>query len=264
MAIRTIFTTAADCERDEALGWQEFVASCAPLARRLLEHYFPSLQPELDAHVTHVFRQAHKDDNAWFAGLHFANEREFLMAFRELVFACARPAARIPTPEVSVEQARALLSDLPVVERELLWMLVKGYDARQTADILMNTDATATALDEKSRERVAQLAPGGRGSGATRALLELAENARTADCPPLKTFNNLINGQISWHERDRAERHMGECLYCVDRFTAFQEMIWLGRHNHPLSQPEVQRIIGELGLPRKKKGIVARLFPKSA
>jgi hypothetical protein len=264
MTIRTIFTMTADCARGERQGWAEFVRDYAPIAHLLLEHYFPTLRPELDAHVTGVFQRARAGENAWFRDLRFTNDREFLMAMRELVFAFARAAARVPLPEVSPEQARALLHDLTVVERELLWVILKGYGVPQTASILMNADSTTAAVAELAQPRFAQLAAGSPAeSGLGRALTELAERAATPECPPLKVFNNLINGQISWQDRDRTEQHLRDCLYCLDRFTSLQEMLWYQRRAQPLGPMQVERVLAGLGFARRK-GLVERLFSRSA
>ena len=80
VAVRTIFSMAEDCARGERLGWQEFVRDYAPIARTLLDHFFPMLAPEMDTHVAAVFQRARANDNAWFQQLKFHNEREFLMA----------------------------------------------------------------------------------------------------------------------------------------------------------------------------------------
>ncbi len=264
MAIRTIFTMAEDCARDEVQGWLEFVRGYAPIARNLLQHYSPALEPELDLHITRVFQRARDNGNAWFAGLHFANEREFLMAFRELVFAYVRAAGRETVPQVSLDQAREALRDLTVVQRELLWMFVKRYDAPQAAAILMNAESTARELQESIQARLTLLMAGGESAEVVRALLEHTEETRTPDCLPLKTFNNLINGQISWQERDRAERHISGCMHCLDRFTSFQEMIWHARQATPLSESESEQLLRSLGVSPKFKGLMARLLRKTA
>src|SRR5438270_6233475 len=145
MPIRTIFNMAEDCARGERQGWYEFVRDFAGMVRKLLLHYFPSLEPEIEQHVVAVFERARQQNGAWFGTLHFANEREFLMSFRELVFAYGREHARLPTPPVSLEQMRTVMADLTVVERELLWLFVKGYTAEQIAPMMMNAAATSQA-----------------------------------------------------------------------------------------------------------------------
>ncbi len=254
---------AEDCARGERVGWCEFARDYAPVGRALLGHYFPTLRPDLNDHVTGVFQRARAEANAWFRDLQFANEREFLMAFRALAFGYARPVARMPAPELSIEHARELLRGFPVVQRELFWMYVKGYDAPQTAAILMNADATAAAVQKAGADRFAQLVPGGRPEGAVTTLLEAAEKAHTPECLSLKTCNNLVNGQISWQDRDRAERHIGECVHCLDRFTSFQEMIWYRQAAQPAGESDVRATLAGLALP-PGKGVLARLFSKSA
>ncbi len=252
-----------ECARGQRRGWQEFARDYVPVTRALLGHYFPTLRPELDEHVRGVFGRARAEANAWFRGLQFANEREFLMAFRALAFGYARPLARMPAPELSVVHAQALLREFPTAQRAFVWMYVKGYDAAQTAAILMNADVTAAAALKTGADRLAQLVPGGRPDGPLTVLLEAAEKAYTPECLMLKTCNNLVNGQISWQDRDRAQQHMADCVHCVDRFTSFQEMIWYRREARPLGEAAVNALLGSLGLS-PAKGMIGRLFSKSA
>src|SRR4051794_12819047 len=121
MAIRTIFTMVEDCAAGVRLGWYEFVRDYGGITRTLLGHYFPVLKPDLGQHVAGFYGRAHADDNAWCKGLNFQNEREFMMSYRELVFAYGRTAARVPVPELSLDQFREIVKDLSVVEREVLW-----------------------------------------------------------------------------------------------------------------------------------------------
>ncbi|HZU21523.1 MAG TPA: hypothetical protein VE998_01750 [Terriglobales bacterium] len=254
-----------DCARGERQGWFEFIRDYAPLGRTLLQHYFPSLDPELAQHQLGVFRRAAEDQNQWFRGLHFSNEREFLMSFRELVFAYGREHARLPAPPVSLEQMRTVMKDLTVVERELLWLSVKGYSAEQIAPIMMNAAATAQAVKDKADLKLAAILPESNADSfrlSARVLMEEAERARSEKCLPLKTFNNLINGQISWRERDLAEQHISDCLNCLDRYTAFQEMIRLRKDATALPEAEVESLLDQLGVKARPKSVLARLLAR--
>ncbi len=266
MPIRTIFLMAEDCAQGRRLGWEEFVRDYAGIARRLLEHYFPTLVPEIDAHVLAVFERARAGDSAWFSTLRFINEREFLMAFRDFVFAYGREVARLPVPRLSLDQVREIMHDLPLVEREMLWMFIKGYSSEQIAPILMNAAATAESVRTVATERLARILPGPSSdvlAMSCRALMEAAEKSATEQCLSLRTFNNIINGQISWRERELAEEHMTGCFYCIDRFTAFQEMIRLRKDVAPLSAPQIDPMVSALNLPApKEKGVLARLFSR--
>jgi hypothetical protein len=266
MAIRTIFSMAEDCGRGERRGWQEFVRDYAGIARAQLQQYFPTLLADGDTHLVGIFRRAAAESNVWFAGLQFSNEREFMMSFRELVFAYARQQERIPTPQVSLEQVRELMQDLSLVEREMLWLFIRGYDTQQIAAIMMNAEVTAEAVKQTAGERLATLLPGSDPRAFTisaRPLMEAAEAAKSGECVSLKTFNNLVNGQITWREREAAEKHMVACFHCLDRFATFNELVHLRKRVPQTPEPEVQGILAQLDLPRAKaRGVFSRLLAR--
>lgn len=266
MAIRTIFTMAQDCAAGQRLGWSEFVRDYGEMTRQLLLNYFPVLQPDLDDHIAGFFLRGRASDNAWFKGLKFNNEREFMMAFRDLLFAYGREHARIPVPELSLDQMREIMKDLSVVEREVLWLYVKGYTAEQIAPIMSNAEATSRAVKEIADKRLAEVLPAATRDAfniSARVLIEAAEKAGTPSCLPWKTFNNIINGQVSWRERELAEAHVKDCFYCIDRFTSFQEMIQLRKTSPPWNAERVETVLAKLQLPAEKsKGLLSRILAR--
>lgn len=258
---------AEDCAAGERLGWLEFVRDYAPITRHLLEHYFPELKPEIEQHVLGVFQRARANNNAWCKSVKFQNEREFMVPFRDLVFTYGRTVVRVPVPELSLEQFKEVVKDQNVVEREVMWLYVKGYDGTRIAPMMMNAEATANSVKVVADERLKALFPAATVdafSVSSRTLIEAAEKAKTPDCLPLKTFNNIVNGQISWRERDVAEQHIRDCFYCIDRFTGFQEMVRLRKDATPLPGPQVDAILRELGFAAAKKqgGLFAKIFAK--
>jgi len=257
---------AQDCAANERLGWQEFVRDYTEITERLLDHYFPLLHPELEQHALGVFQRAHANSNAWFKEVTFQNEREFLMAFRELVFAYARTVARVPTPELSLEQFREIVKDLSVVEREIMWLFMKGYTAAQISPMMMNAEATSNAVKAVADQRLKDLFPAMAADAfniSARTLIEAAEKTNTPECLPLKTFNNIVNGQISWRERDVAEQHIRDCFYCIDRFTSFQEMIRMKKDAKAAPEAKVDAALAALGFgASKKKGLLAKMLGK--
>lgn len=257
---------AQDCAVNERLGWQEFVRDYTELTGRLLDHYFPVLHPELDQQVIGAFQRAHAGDNAWFKEINFQNEREFLMAFRGLVFAYARTVARVPTPELSLEQFKEIVKDLSVVEREIMWLFMKGYTAAQISPMMMNAEATSNAVKSLADQRLKDLFPAMTADAfniSARTLIEAAEKTNTPECLPLKTFNNIVNGQVSWRERDLAEQHIRDCFYCIDRFTSFQEMIRMKKEAKPAAEMTVDTTLATLGFgAAKKKGLFAKILGK--
>src|SRR5579883_56967 len=268
MAVRTIFSMAEECARAERSGWHDFVRDYAPVARTLLIHYFPSLSPDIEQHVIGVFARAYANGCEWFRQLRFQNEREFAMSFRELVFSYGRSVARLPKPEISLDQFSEVVKDLPVVERQLLWLFVKGYNAQQIAPMMMNAEATANAVKEIADNRLAEVLPEASSAAFTvsaRALMESAEQTKGEQCLALRTYNNLVNGQITWRERELAEQHMSDCFYCLDRYTGYQEMIRINKDREPLVEADVERVLRAVGVEpaEKKKELFARLLAKS-
>lgn len=255
-----------DCAAGRLLGWQEFARDYAGIGKQLLARYFPVLQPELDQHVAALFQRARANDSAWFHSVHVSNEREFLMAFRELVFAYGREVARIPAPEISLDQYQEIVKDLTLIERELMWMYVKGYDAPQIAPIMLNAAATAEAVRKIADQHLKVVVPGattGAFDVSAGVLIEAAEKTRSDECLSLKTFNNLVNGQISWRERELAEEHMIRCPYCIDHFTSYNEMIRYRKDAEPLAEVEIEKIVSTLGVSEAKpRGMLAKLFAK--
>ena len=255
-----------DCGVDARLGWEEFVRDYAQITAYILDHYFPVLHPELDQQVLGVFQRAHANNNAWFREIKFQNEREFLMAYREMLFVYARTVARVPTPELSLDQFREIVKDQSVVEREIMWLFVKGYSAQQISPMMMNAEATSNAVKSIADQRLKDLFPAITADAfniSARALIEAAEKTETPDCLPLKTFNNIVNGQVSWRERDVAEQHIRDCFYCIDRFTSFQEMIRLKKDAKPAPEAQAEPILVTLGFGEsKKKGFLSKMLGK--
>jgi hypothetical protein len=257
---------AEDCARGERLGWEEFVRDYCGFTRSMLWHYFPALTPEIEDHVVAAFQRARANNNAFFHGLRFANEREFACAYRDFIFGYGREVARLPTPQISLEQARGVMKDMPVVEQQVLWLYVRGFREEQVAPILMHAEATARAVKQKADERIRTIVPNASSDAlviSARALMEAAEKSKTDSCLPLKTFNNIINGQISWRERDVAEKHIAGCFYCLDRFTTFQEVVRRMKDKQAASDAEVEKVVAQLGLAAKRKsGLLAKVFGK--
>lgn len=267
MAIRTVFSTIEDCSQGRYLGWYEFLRDYAPLAEALLSHYFPALASDLDASVLDVFSRARAEGNVWFRSLNFANEGEFAMAFRDLVFTSGRTAAQMPAPGVSAEEILVLLDGLTLVQREFFWTFLKGWGVQQASAMLMDASATARQTDNITSERLSRLSPTVLAERSAIAIMaiEAAQSHKGAECLRWKTVNNLLNGQLSWSDREIAERHMSGCVGCVDAFTAFQEMIWLRRQAVPLPAEEVEALANKLNIrPPAAKGLLAKFLSRAS
>ena len=258
---------AQECARGERRGWQEFVRLETIIAQAIFHRYFPTLVPDLDRHIVQLYLRARANDNAWFKSFSFSNEREFLMHFREFLFTYGREQARVPVPQLTLAQVEEIMKGMPLVEREMLWLFIRGYSAEQMAPMILNAAATADAVKKVADERLGQILPGSSPEAfnvSARVLMEAAEKTRSENCLPVKTFNNLVNGQISWRERELAEQHIHDCFHCLDRFASFQEMIRLRKDAVPLNDQRTETILAQLDLPpAKSKGVLARLLSRA-
>ncbi|HYG98947.1 MAG TPA: hypothetical protein VD837_07435 [Terriglobales bacterium] len=265
MAIRTIFTMAEDCAHGVRQGWFEFVRDYGTVAERLVAHYFPTLASETGMRRRTVFARANADDNAWFRSLAFANEREFAMAFRELVLAYGRSSVRLPVLQFSADDLARAPDGLALIQRQLFWVFLKGWSVDEASAMITNAAATAKEARILADDRIHALADGDSSMAhcaTTLRAMELAESARTPDCLSWKTMDNIINGQISWRDRDNAERHASGCIHCLNSFTAFQEMIWLRKEAQPLPETEIEQVVQGLRL-QERKGLFSRLLAKN-
>jgi hypothetical protein len=261
MAIRTIFTMAEDCAAGQRQGWFEFVRDYGTIARTLMAHYFPGLATDIHQHLKTAFVRANSEDNAWFRSLRFSNEREFAMEFRGFIFAYGRETDRIPLPVLSADALDRAQDSLTLLQRQLFWIYLRGWNAAQASAILISAPNTAQETKALADERIAGMLPAGSATDrftVARVAIEVADGGKTADCLSWKTTNNIINGQIAWRERELAEIHMAGCIQCLNAFTAFQEMIWLRKSAEPLPEPEVANILKGLRL-RAPKGLLSRL-----
>lgn len=262
MAIRTIFTTAEGCAKGLRQGWFDFVRDYGAIADVLLAHYYPGLASELPLHMQSVFARANADGNAWFRSLHFSNEREFSMAFRQLVFVYGNHSQRMTPPEISADSLVQAQEGLMLVQRQIFWLYLRGWSADEASSILTNAASTAQEVRQLADERLALIITQGSPTNrlaAARGAMESSEHAHTADCLSWKTMDNIINGQIAWRDRQASERHMNGCNHCLNAFTSFQEMIWLRTSAKPLPQAEIDSIVRTLHV-QGPKGLFSRLL----
>lgn len=252
------------CRADEPAAWLHFIRSYAPLAKQLLRHYFP--EQEQRALLAAVFRAARDQGRAWqgFAG---AGEKEFVLHFRNFVLAQGR-AARGGSPETPVtpEAFWKVLQEFPPLQRELLALAFHRYAPEELSALLKFETESAAAVVAQAREKLGAergtaLAPGLDHD----ALFVALEKQRTELCVPDRVYARLVDGQVTWREREEIDRHLENCLYCLNRFAEFREA---AHFFHQLAAAE-EAVVGELaaamGLPapavlKKKPGWWQRLL----
>ncbi|MFQ5662791.1 MAG: hypothetical protein ACE5HL_03050 [Terriglobia bacterium] len=249
------------CLARQAEGWRQFVKSYTPLAGHLLQHYFPRLEHR--ALLAEIFRHAKMNTAQFWQGFAGTSEKEFLLHIRRFVMEGARAArgARPETP-LTPQVFWAVLQEFPLLQRELLLLSFHGYTPEELHPVLKFEPETTRTVTEQARGKLRAQLGAAVGPDFERhdhdALFAAIEESHGEKCLPDKTYGRIVDGQISWRDRDAAEQHIEGCLHCVNRFAEFREILYYHRTLPPPEDSTLAPIAVALGLPvqepaRRKK-----------
>lgn len=269
----TFHKTVAGCEAGDRESWRRFLADYTPLMYRLASIYMPS-PPEARRDLwlkTLLALQANGCQRL--RGFDHQAEREFLVDLRTFLFEQGagqrQDAPETEAPRPSMETVRALLKALPVLHQQILFLKLAGYSEATLEGMMRATPSIAVqGLERLEAEYGAVLGqerdvcpwPGG-----WLALLEGARAAKTADCPPLRQFVRVRDGQTGWQEKEPLEKHMAECLHCLERWTALTEIVYWRREAGDCPPEEAEALLAGLATvasraASKKKSLLKRVL----
>lgn len=243
------------CLADQAEGWRRFVLAYAPLARHLLVRYFPT--QDTAALQAEVFRAAKANQaELWrtFAG---SGEKEFLLHFRSFLMGQARVRrGAAPETPLTPEIFWTLLQGFPLFQRELLALCFRRYTPEELDAILRfrpeATRAVVAQAEEKLRAQLGEQASADLLTGDHDALFAAYEAQRGEKCLPAPTYRQILDGQITWREREAAERHLEECAHCLNRSADYREVAHYYRTLPPAEESAVAPLLVALELPTQK------------
>lgn len=243
------------CLAGELAGWRGFIRQYGALARHLAGHYFPE-QPTADL-VSDVFRAAHAENAALLREFAGTSEGEFLFLFRQSVLARgrARRSAQ-PTSPFAPESFWALLTRFPPLQREMILLTFRGHAPEEINRIhrfeLESAQKILAQVVERAR---AELGPAFR-EDFLRAnhdgLFAAIEGQRTDKCVPDKTCVRIVDGQLTWREKENVDYHIDDCLYCLARFAEYREVFYYYSKLPPLEATTLNDIATAVGLPPEK------------
>lgn len=267
----TFHKILAGCEAGERESWQAFVSEYTPIVLRLADIYV-SLSPEarmalwretLESLAANGFERLRAFD--------YQAEREFLADLRNFVLEQGakkldrtRDIDGAPTP--TPEAVGALLKGLPLLHQEILFLKLAGYSDRTTEKMLRIAPSIAAQGLERlqahhgmilRKEQDVCLWP-----TAWLDLLRHARAAKSEACPPLRQFVRIQDGQTSWGDKEPLERHMTECLHCLERWTTLRELVYWRRDAAARPPEEVEALLSSLPLQAepKKKSFLKRVL----
>ncbi len=260
------------CEEGAREAWQAFLRDYTPVVFRLCDVYLPFPPPQQEE----FWRGA----LGALAGNHFEllrkfehqAEREFLVDLR--AFLLDRGAARLDPSEDSRQAAKptvdtlnGLLKALPFIHQEVLFLKLCGYSDAGLEKILRITPAVAQKGLERLRTDYSAILARTEDRclwpSAWADLTRAARAAKNEDCPALRQFIRIQNGQISWYDKDPVEEHLGSCLYCLERWTALLEIGHWRREAKPHSPAELEDLLSSLPIrveSKARKTFLERMF----
>jgi len=239
------------CRADQPAGWLHFIRAYAPLTHKLLQHYFPALEQR--ALLRQVFRAARAEGGAVWRDFAGTSEKEFLSHLRRFVLEQGRAArgARPETP-LTPENFWVLLQEFPPLQREVLLLAFHRYSPEEVSLFTKFETETVVAVTRQAHEKLrAQL---GAAAGHLEPrdhdpLFAAVETPAGEKCVPVKTYARLVDGQVTWREREDAERHIENCLACLNRFAEFREVAHFFHTLPPADDALVAELAAAMGLP---------------
>lgn len=255
----TLHNTLAGCEEGNGAAWKAFISSYTPIILRILGVYAPAWGEDRREQVWHDSLRALAADN--FQRLRtfdHQSEREFMVGLRAFVLEAGsnqldRVAEAEQAPEPTPDTVKGLLKGLPLLHQPVLFLKLAGYSDGSLERMLRVTPTVAASSVERLQERYGLVLNRGEDAClwpvAWMNLLRHTWAGKTEACPPLRRFVRILDGQTDWYEKESAEKHAGECLHCLECWTALREVVHWQREATPLPADKVDVFLS--GLPIK-------------
>ena len=256
------------CRRRDPRAWREFVTGYLPLARHFLLHYFPSLSGSVERLLPAIFAGTLDDDGYLFRSFAGRAERELMVDFRRHVLERGRALAALSppaAPPVTLEVLGSALKEFSVQQRQVVWLFLLGYSPEALVPILNVKGETAAEVIKTAQEnlRAAMESWSEESLRCSGPLLVEAVSAREGkDCSSYLAFHRIVDGQVTWREREQIQTHLNTCFLCIDRFCTFQEVVYFSRKLPAAAAAEIEAVLSALNLPApaKKKSLLGKLF----
>lgn len=260
------------CETGSPDAWKVFVQEYSPIAHSLCLIYFPfSLEKCKDLWRDVISRLRNRECEQ-FRALDHQAEREFLVDLRALLLQLGR-ALQVPSENVmsgaqpTTQSIQALLKDLPLLHQQILFMKLAGYSNGTLEKILMISPQVAKPALERLRPDhsavLEQQEDRCLWPAAWSAVLSNAQASRSENCPSLRQFVRILDGQATWYDKVPVEQHMSQCLYCLERWTSLREVVFWRREAPPLPPAEAENLLAELSIGepvRRRTSLLKMLF----
>lgn len=264
----TFHRIIAGCEQGNAEAWRAFVSDYTPLAFELIRIYSPG-EAQPSRLWQGVLDSLCADDFKLLRSFEHNSELEFLLDLRSQLFETIAQAQNSggAAGEVTPERVRGILAGAPLLHQEILFLKLAGYSDARLEELFRVTPGVAKKSLEQlashhwpALDSAADVCPYPAGWMALQTGLRAA---RTDACLPARQFIRIQDGQLGWYEKDPAERHVSECLRCLESWTALKEIAYWRRAARAASAEEIDRFFAALPLsaqPEKPRQFFKKIF----
>ncbi len=270
----TFHKIIAGCEEGQEETWRAFLADYTPVVLRLEAVYMPDLSDPPG-----FWRESLAELSAGsfqrLRAFPHQSEREFLLDLRDFLFARG-PASLDPAkdftgmPEPTVESVSELVRGLPFMHQEVVFLKLAGYSDSTLEQIFRITPAVAARSLERLKEDYAAVLgktddKGLGPAGWLRLHNELRAARKEESCTPVRQLVRIQDGQLGWYDKDPVEKHLAECLSCLECWTALREISYWRRAAPPVQAAAIDELLpalpiaGRAAKPNKPKSFIQRL-----
>jgi hypothetical protein len=250
----TFHKIIAGCETGDSEAWRAFLRDYSPVMVQLARVYLPE-RCEPVSLWRDVLGAVCSEDFKLLRTFGHQSERELLIDLRSFFLDRGLANSRSDDSaqaiaEPAKQRVELLVKDLPLLHQEVVFFKLAGYSDRTLEKMFRITPAVAQKGVDRLRD--------GFGAWLGREQdvclwpaewLELVKDARAAkaeDCPSARLFLRIQDGQAGWYEKEPAERHLTQCLHCLEAWTALREVSYWRTSAPPVPPEDLEALISAI------------------
>jgi len=267
----TFHKIIAGCEAGRKENWRAFIENYTPVVLNLVRIYMPGLA-DPQGFWRESLAELCGDGFKTLRNFSCQSEREFLLELRAFLFTRGS-AALDPSreskdfPEPTVEGVSALVRGLPLHHQEILFLKLAGYSDSTLEQIYrIAPGVAAKSLERLQGDYAAALEKTADECLLPHAWLKLhieLRAARKESCPAIRLLVRVLDGQAGWNDKDFVERHLAECLHCLEGWTALREISYWRQAAKAVPADVVDDLLTTLPVakqPAKPKSLFQRIW----
>jgi hypothetical protein len=230
----TFLEVLQGCREGNRGACGKLVQSYLPLAEFWIDHYFPVLSPHRDQIIVDLVKTSIVEPGGLLRTFHGTWEREFLREWRLCTLRlCLARAVHVGDPTSTPllrEQLAGLLKGFPLLHQQLLWFYMCHIPTGEVAQLLSMRSELMEPILAKALARGVEmkllLPSEGQITSIPPNLFVEIDAQKSEACVSVRLFSRIIDGQAVWAEKEKAEGHASDCLYCLSNLTALKETIF--------------------------------------